>query len=126
MMKCSKYFLGILFSLLLLPRANATRPYHSLGDIFENQLAGLEKEAKSDRSPYLGGQDFTHCCLLAVNESLEIVDHELHFRPGQTHLRGNVSDFLQYQFPCTARYNGSQGSQPQVWITYTWCSENCP
>ena len=57
--------------------------------------------------------------------SLEIVDGYATFVPGQTFLHGNISTFLDFQFPCTASYNGSEGDQPQVTISYTWCRKNC-
>ncbi|KAF2476029.1 uncharacterized protein BDR25DRAFT_379698 [Lindgomyces ingoldianus] len=105
--------------------ARAAGPYQSLGDIFNNQLAHLE-QAKPTKNPYLGGQNFGYCCRLAVNESLEIIDGQLQFKPGQIHLSGNISTFLQYQFPCGASYNGSQGQPRQVWVTWRWCNKNCP
>jgi hypothetical protein len=37
----------------------------------------------------------------------------------------NLSTFLSYQFPCTAGYNGSEGDQPQVTISYSWCHKTC-
>ena len=109
-----------------IPATFAQGPYRSLGDVFQHQLAGFAPEAKTGRAPSLGGSNPGHCCLLAVNESLQIVNGYLSFKPGQTSLRGNVSSFLRYQFPCGAEYNGSRGDQPQVWKSYSWCHENCP
>jgi hypothetical protein len=104
-------------------RAQTSGPYHSLGDIFEGQLANFSE--KLDLDPHWGQRDFYQCCLLAVNESLEINNGYLDFIPGQTVLHGNISSLLSYQFPCTAAYNGSEGDQPQVTITYSWCHHNC-
>jgi len=107
----------------LLTRADITGPYHSLGDIFEGQLANFSE--KLDLNPSWGQQDFYQCCLLATNQSLEIDNGYLEFVAGQTALHGNISSLLSYQFPCTASYNGSEGDQPQVTITYSWCHQNC-
>ena len=115
-----RFFFFWFFSSIL-----AQGPYRSLGDIFHGQLAGLTLQPKTGRAPSLGGQDSAHCCLLAVNESLVIENGYLIFKPGQTALRGNVSSFLRYQFPCGAKYNGSLGDQPQVWKSYSWCHEKC-
>jgi hypothetical protein len=106
------------YSLLFIPVVLATGPYRSLAGIFQGQLADLSASDahRFDRA------DFGYACLLAVNESLEIVDGNLEFLPGQTHLRGDVETFEQFQFPCTAVYNGSNGDQPQVWVTYGWCN----
>ena len=98
-------------------------PYGSLADIFQGQLGYLTDAP--DKNPELGGLNFGKCCLKAVNESLEIVDGDLQFRAGQTHLHGNISTFLQYQFPCGARFNGSSGDQPQVTVAYSWCASTC-
>lgn len=104
---------------------SAQGPYKSLDDIFQHQLAGLKPVSNTGKKPSRGGADPHRCCLLAVNESLEIDNGYLIFKPGQTSLRGNVSTFLRYQFPCSAKYNGSEGSQPQVFKSYSWCHKHC-
>ena len=115
--------LGVLLALLH-PLVTAKGPYKSLGDIFDHELAGLQHRLPGN--PYLGAQEFGHCCLLAVNESLEIRDGYLAFQPGQTMLHGNISTLESYSFPCTASYNGTMGDQPQVTVSYSWCNRNCP
>jgi len=110
-------------AVLLSQHAYATGPYHSLRDLFQGQLANLA--STPDGNPAIGGQDFGLCCNLAVNQSLEIVNGNVEFTPGQTFLHGNISTFLDYQYPCTAVYNGSQGDQPQVTIPYSWCRDHC-
>jgi len=119
-------FIQLTLALLLLfyPCISVCTSYHSLGDIFEGQLANLTTAYRE--SPYLGGQDFYRCCLIAVNESLTITDGNLEFRPGQTFLHGNISTFLEFQFPCSASYDGHPGDQPQVTIPYSWCHQTCP
>jgi hypothetical protein len=119
--------LGLITGLIAVNYCSVVRaagPYKTLADIFQGQLANLTRTL--DSNPYLGGQNFTQCCNLAVNESLTIVNGNLEFKPRQTFLHGNVSTFLSYQYPCTASYNGSQGDQPQVTIPYSWCHQNCP
>src|SRR4051794_36270268 len=106
-----------------LPVVFAPQPYRTLGDTFEHQLANIPPH--SPHTSY-NRADFSYACLVAVNESLEIIDGSLEFKPGQTHLRGDVETFQQYQFPCTAAYNGSAGDQPQVWVTYSWCQSVAP
>jgi len=103
--------------------ATAAGPYTSLGDLFQGQLANLT--SKPAGNVERGGQSFDHCCNLAINQSLEIDDGYAVFRPGQTFLEGNVSTFLEYQYPCDASYNGTNGDQPQVNIPYSWCHQNC-
>ena len=113
----------LLCQLLLIRTVLATGPYHTLDDIFEHQLAALPAKPPPRR---YDRADFGYACLLAINKSLQITDGNLEFRPGQTHLRGNVETFLRFQFPCTASYNGSEGDQPQVWVTYSWCHNVSP
>lgn len=116
----------IVFLMTYTPFVLATGPYTSTGDIFGGVLKGLVEDPGTNKAPHLGGQSGVHCCMLAVNESIGIEDGNLVFLPGQTALRGNASEFLRYQFPCTASYNGSAGSVPQVWVSYSWCSTRCP
>ncbi|KAL9621992.1 MAG: hypothetical protein Q9160_003654 [Pyrenula sp. 1 TL-2023] len=106
------------------PRAFA---YTSLGELFQEQLANLSL-TPSSRSPYLGGGNLYHCCLLAVNDSLSVANGDIIFKPGQTILHGTIDSFLDHQFPCDTVYNGSSSSldQPQVTVTYDWCHMNCP
>ena len=118
--------LMLLFLSFLILSCSAKGPYKSLGDIFQHQLENLTKAVPNARKPHLGGQSFEHCCNLAVNASLEIVDGNLAFRPGQTALHGDIETFERFQFPCGAQYNGSTGDQPQVTVSYSWCHANCP
>ncbi len=52
-------------------------PFHSLGDLFDGQLASLSPNPPGN--PAIGGQNFGHCCRIAVNESLEIINGYLKF-----------------------------------------------
>ncbi len=105
--------------------AFASGPYESLSNIFDGQLANLSF-APQWGNPLRGGQDYYHCCLLAVNQSLAVVDGNLTFQPGQTALRGSIEDFQANPFPCGGTYDGSNGHPAQVWVSYNWCNENCP
>ncbi|KAF4460325.1 Cytochrome b2 mitochondrial [Fusarium albosuccineum] len=96
----------------------------SLGDLFHGQLANLSSKAPGNNGP--GRQNFGHCCRLAVNESLRIVNGSAEFVPGQTHLVGTVDDFLANPFPCDYEYKGGPGYPAQVYVTYSWCNSNCP
>lgn len=107
----------------ILPIVKAIGPYRNLADIFEHQLADLPSSHSHTRSNRAG---FGYACLVAVNQSLEVVDGNLEFQPGQSHLRGDVTTFMRYQFSCTASYNGSGVDQPQVWVTYSWCNAVSP
>jgi hypothetical protein len=117
--------LSAVVSALFFVCARSTGPYETLGDVFDHRLDGLEN-MKPTNNPYLGGQSFGYCCHLAIYESLEIIDGNLQFRKDQIHLRGNVSEFINYQFPCGASYNGSEGQPAQVWVTWRWCNDKCP
>lgn len=114
----------VLFALFT-SHAFASGPYGTLADAFDGALANLTSEAPWG-NPYLGGQYFPHCCLLAVNESLTISDGNLAFAPGQTKLRGSIEDLENNQFPCYAEYNGTRGAPPNVWVSYSWCTSTCP
>jgi hypothetical protein len=105
---------------------NRTKP----SDFFW-QLQHLE-EAAPTRNPYIGGQNFTYCCLKAVNQSLDVD------RNGNLILLnnwivlqdGNASHLLEAdsrgQFPCGAAYNGDPNGAPVVQVNYTWLADECP
>ncbi|KAH8592062.1 hypothetical protein B0O99DRAFT_690120 [Bisporella sp. PMI_857] len=99
--------------------------YTSVADAFPQLLDLAAKRPK--KNPKLGGRSGAYCCMLAVNESLQIQNGKLTFTPGQTVLRGNISTLEKFGFPCDRIYkDGSELDQPQVMITYDWCSEKCP
>ncbi|KAF3767610.1 hypothetical protein M406DRAFT_328680 [Cryphonectria parasitica EP155] len=78
-------------------------------------------------SPYLGGQNFLKGCLLALNDSLTIIDGKLAktdnffaFDPSTT-----IADILD------AAINDSicssvTGRPPEVWVPYEWCLNRLP
>ncbi|KAL7629655.1 hypothetical protein AAE478_001178 [Parahypoxylon ruwenzoriense] len=102
-----------------------------LGDIIP-QLAGLSSSPPGHRPIGLGGQNFTHCCLLALNESLAVrADGNLSYAgtsfvaPGFT--IGDLEDAIgDDAFPCGSTFNGDTVGAPVVRVPYDWCSARCP
>lgn len=88
--------------------------------------------------PSLGGQNFTTCCLKAVNEAIEVgpdgdlqfvnqFENWIVFNEGDNQpLDLLVNYSLRGQFPCTAVYNGDARGAPIVQVNYTWLAETCP
>ena len=70
------------------------------------RLTNLTPDPGTGRNPRMGGQNFTHCCLLAVNASLDIKDGYIVEEPSPF-VKASVQDPLAAteanQFPCTAR-----------------------
>jgi hypothetical protein len=98
--------------------ANVTDAIPQLQDLYNFPLR---------RPTWLGGQNFTVCCLKAVDASYQIQD-------GQVSLVSDVAsqfinltaeDLNATQFPCGAAYNGSDAGAPLVTIPYSWCKTNC-
>ncbi|KAK6067931.1 hypothetical protein SCUP234_11404 [Seiridium cupressi] len=88
------------------------------------ELVWLERP-QSDRSPYLGGLNFTYGCLLAVNKSLQITsDGHLDFQE-TSYFDGNatipqVQEAAGYGSLCT-----NNGSALRIVVPYRWCEDNC-
>lgn len=83
-------------------------------------------------NPYIGGQNFTYCCLKAVSQSLG-VDSSGNLKllnDGIVLTDGNVTLLIEAynrgQFPCGATYSGDQSGAPVVQVNYTWLAEECP
>ncbi|KAI5926635.1 hypothetical protein F4810DRAFT_479186 [Camillea tinctor] len=95
------------------------------------QLAGLSFQPPSSRPIHFGGQNFTHCCLLALNDSLTIRDGNLSYAspsfvaPGVSisALESSVGDS---EFPCGTVFNGDTEGAPAVQVPYAWCETRCP
>jgi hypothetical protein len=98
--------------------------FTSVGDAFW-QLAGLKAQPNSysHRRPSLGGQNFTHCCLRAMNESLEVLGGTL-FHKEPSYINASIDDLLAAvagdQFPCTASWNGNTAGAPKVRVPAWW------
>lgn len=94
-------------------------------------LAGLDYlPPDHTRSIFLGGQNFTHCCLRAANTSLTIQNERLTFS-NDSYFEPSVSinDVLNSVeggiFPCGAQYNGDRNGSPNIIVTYRWCISEC-
>ncbi|TGJ86703.1 hypothetical protein E0Z10_g2045 [Xylaria hypoxylon] len=102
----------------------------SVGTFFP-QLVGLSLDPPDPRPATLGGQSFTHCCLVALNESL-VVRHGNPSYANISFVDPSVSiDDLEYAaqnnaFPCGAEFMGDKGGAPVVSVTYNWCIDRCP
>jgi hypothetical protein len=95
--------LVITLPVLTLAQDHGQGNFTSVSDAFW-QLAGLQPQPNSDlvHNPRLGGQNFTHCCLLAMNASLEVVKGFL-IEKQPSFINETVSDLLaesaEGQFP---------------------------
>ncbi|KAI0863832.1 hypothetical protein F4860DRAFT_511721 [Xylaria cubensis] len=95
------------------------------------QLAGLYLDPPRPRLvSSLGGQNFTHCCLVALNESLVVGDGNLSFAsPSFVDSGVSIGDLLDAAqnnaFPCGAEFTGDRGGAPVVSVTYSWCTNKC-
>jgi hypothetical protein len=98
-----------------------------LVEIYRPFLANVPKDP-SQFNPYLGGQSFGTCCLLAVSESLFIDNDTLRIRPGQSFFRGDMATLERFpSFPCAATFNGTMEGPPEdFWTPYSWCRRRCP
>ncbi|KAI0833976.1 hypothetical protein F5Y06DRAFT_301160 [Hypoxylon sp. FL0890] len=102
----------------------------SVGDLIP-QLEGLSYHPPSSRPLGLGGQNFTHCCLMALNDSLTIrSDGNLSYAatsfvaPGIS--IGELETAIQHEFPCGATFNNDLSGAPVVQVPYRWCERRCP
>lgn len=88
-------------------------------------------------NPSLGHQNFTWCCIRAVQEAVEVQADQLVLRPGYEDWiildngDGNITDLVNYTdsslFPCTAVYSpGDYNGAPIVQVPYTWLADFCP
>ena len=80
------------------------------------------------RDPRLGGQNFTVCCLLAVNQSYQIQqDGQVSQAadPQSRFINLTPDQLNNTQFPCGATYNNNDTGAPLVTIPYSWCASNC-
>lgn len=118
--------------------------YQSIADAIP-QLANLSPlPGGGDARPIaLGGQNYTHCCLRALNESLFVGGNgSLEYAapsfvaPGVSVASLLLSAADSDTFPCGASFKGSatsaaaaasaaaQGS-PEVRVPWAWCSSRC-
>lgn len=102
----------------------------SVGDLVP-QLANLSFHPPSPRPLGLGGQNFTHCCLRAVNISLTVEHGNLSFTdtsffPPDLSISSLEAAIDNDDFPCGASWNGDPAGSPVVQVPYTWCASQCP
>jgi hypothetical protein len=104
--------------------------FTSLVDAFP-ELANLtlKPNSNTNRKPTKGGQNFTHCCLLAVNQSLELVNGYIVEKQG-SFINATIDDLLAAtatgQFPCGAVWNGDPNGAPIVQVPDSWLESTCP
>ncbi len=96
------------------------------------QLSNLSDQ-KPQGNPYLGGQDFTWCCLKAFENALAVADDGsvvIRNNSGSTIGASTVKELQdaaqRNQFPCTAKYNGDPRGAPVVEIDYGFLADECP
>jgi hypothetical protein len=100
------------------------------------QLDGLTFEPPDTayRSITVGGQNWTHCCLLAVNSSFRIDPENSSLEySSQSFIDGpiSVSEFADDaeraggSFPCGATFDGNFSGAPEVHVPYDWCRSSC-
>ncbi|KAI1806667.1 hypothetical protein F4811DRAFT_568481 [Daldinia bambusicola] len=103
----------------------------NIGDLIP-QLAGLTYNPPSSLPIGLGGQNFTHCCLRALNDSLILNSNGSLSYSSTSFVAHGVSieeleDAIQNdEFPCGATFNGDLRGAPVVRIPYYQCTAQCP
>ncbi|KAF6845311.1 hypothetical protein CMUS01_00256 [Colletotrichum musicola] len=124
------------FLLILATLVTAQGSLHNVikkSDVFW-QLADLDKRSPNETgNVFLGGQNFTWCCLKAVDNALRLLDN------GTLVINNNAlsnisistvhelqSAAQRNQFPCTAKYNADPRGAPEVLIQYEWFAQTCP
>ncbi|MCJ1228940.1 hypothetical protein MMC12_005604 [Toensbergia leucococca] len=114
---------SVLFhSLLLLSHTRAHENFTHVSDAVP-QLLDLAPNPNSRMRLSLGGQNYTHCCLLAVNDSLAVENGTL--VKTSPWIKDDIAIFRNGPFPCGATYNGSKAGAPPVIINYAWCNQHC-
>lgn len=105
--------------------------YSSVGEAIP-QLANLSYSTPSSLAITAGGQNATHCCLIAMNQSLNVngpngslaFNDPAYFLPSLTITE--LEDAMSAgQFPCGATWNGDFTGAPVVRVGYDWCLSEC-
>ncbi len=127
-----------LYACLLVPGASASElnfTGKSLVDIFW-QLEYVD--TPTNGNPHTGGQNFTTCCLKAVQQAVEVgptghlqfasqFENWIMFDEGADQPLDLLYNYsARSQFPCTAVYNSDSRGAPVVRVNYTWLADNCP
>lgn len=97
-----------------------------------NYFAPLDDLSKYPNPRGLANQNFTRCCLRAVDEwnkdlnrqHIEVLSSQKQtgFKPFAN--REELSK-TEEQFPCGAEYNHNKEGATRVKISYMWCKQNC-
>ncbi|KAH8885119.1 hypothetical protein GQ53DRAFT_729449 [Thozetella sp. PMI_491] len=123
----ARYLVVVVVMLTTPALAQSTANKTKLSDFFW-QLADLESHAPSG-NPWLGNQNFTYCCLKAVNYSMTVEQGQLVLLNDWVVLN-NASDLINAddrgQFPCGATFNGDPQGAPIVQVDYEWLARECP
>lgn len=107
--------------------------YNSVGEAIP-ALANLTSRAPNALPLLAGGQNFTHCCLVAMNQSLNVQgpNGSLAFNTPSYFANGLTSSELgatiaaaNGDVPCGATWNGDYGGAPVVRVSYDWCQSEC-
>lgn len=106
------------------PTANASSL--TIPDVFP-QLSGLSSRPQSRIPLSLGGQDMDHCCALAVNDSLRVVNGVLVLEniTSSIIIDTDLEGLRSGQFPCGAVFQGGNQGAPLVKVSYRYCRERC-
>jgi hypothetical protein len=128
----------ILLAYLIISLLSHSAPVIAVSKVAEAipQLDGLTFDPPSAlKYPIrLGGQDWTHCCLLAINSSLWLdpTTGGLEYtKPTFLNSSVPVSEYIaaathdKSSFPCGATFDGNNGGAPEVRVPYSWCGSNC-
>ena len=70
------------------------------------QLLGLAGTTTSKSHLLLGGQNFTQCCMLAMNQSLWVLDGNVIGTQTPSYIVGDWTDLTDGYMPCGATYSG--------------------
>lgn len=97
------------------------------------QLANVAAGATSSLSYTAGGQNFTHCCLIAINQSVSVTEPAgklslnipSYFEPPVTIEELEYAFSGGQSFPCGALRGGNLDGAPVIRVPYGWCLSQC-
>lgn len=106
--------------------------YSGVGELIP-QLANLRAGTTSSLPGTAGGQNFTHCCLVAVNQSLSVTgpDGKLSLNTPAYFLPPVTIEELEHAlsggqtFPCGGSRGGHSDVAPVIRVPYDWCLSQC-
>lgn len=105
--------------------------FTSVSDAF-SQLRDLDLRSKflgESRSTLQGGQNITRCCLLAVNQSISLMNGKI-TKNHPSYIDVSIDQLFAATdaglFPCGSTYNGNNSGAPIVEVPFAWLHSNCP